>query len=406
MNNSFLSLKQDFPIFNQLNRGKPLVYLDSAASTQKPHAVIKSINDFYCESYANIHRGVYELSEKATFLYENVRSKVKHLINAPSEKEIVFVRGTTEGINLLASSFSQNFLQSGDEIIISELEHHSNIVPWVLLSQRLGVKLNIIPMNNLGELDLAAYAKFFNARTKLVSVSHVSNALGTINPIKKMISIAHENNVPIIIDGAQSVGHMPVDVQLLDCDFYVFSAHKLYGPTGAGIVFGKKSWLERLPPYQGGGDMIETVAFDKITFAPIPHKFEAGTPDIAAVVGMGAAIDYVTALDMQKVYEHEQQLLKYATQLLKEVPGLRLIGQAQQKVGVLSFILEDIHPHDIASILDHEGVAIRAGHHCAMPVMKKFSLPATVRASLGIYNNNEDIDTLIKAIYTAKRLFQ
>jgi cysteine desulfurase/selenocysteine lyase len=401
----FTKLRRDFPILQGTNRGKPLIYLDSASSAQKPNQVIDAITQFYANDYANIHRGIYELSERATKLFEDTRSQVKQFINAKSAEEIVFVRGTTEGINLVAQSFGRSQWQAGDEIILSGMEHHSNIVPWYLLKETIGIVIKVIPVTDDGALDLTAYKQLFSARTKMVAVTHASNVLGTINPIKEMTAIAHTHNVPVLIDGAQAVPHMPVDVQALDCDFYVFSVHKLYGPTGIGVLYGKKHLLDAMPPYQGGGDMIETVAFDKVTFAKTPQKFEAGTPNIAGVIGLSEAIRYVQAIGMQQIYQHEQDLLAYALPKLTAIPEMRIIGTTTPKVGVISFILDSVHPHDIGTVLDHEGIAVRAGHHCAMPLMERFKVPATVRASFGVYTNEQDIDALIKAIELAARLF-
>lgn len=403
-NINFSEIKKDFPILQQTNGGKPLVYLDSAASAQKPTQVIDAISQFYRSDYANIHRGIYELSARATNLYEDTRKVVQQFIHAASPDEIIFVRGTTEAINLVANSLSMNW-QAGDEVILSEMEHHSNIVPWYLLKEKLGIQLKVIPISDAGAMDINAYKKLFSPRTKLVAVSHVSNALGTINPVKEMAAIAHQHNVPILLDGAQAVPHLAVDVQDIDCDFYTFSAHKLYGPTGIGVLYGKKSLLEAMPPYQGGGDMIETVAFDNVTFAKAPQKFEAGTPDIAGVIGLNAAIKYVQAIDMQAIYQHEQALLHYAEPKLLSIPGLRIIGTAKPKVGVISFVIDGIHPHDIGTVLDHEGIAIRAGHHCAMPLMERMQVPATARASFGIYNTEQDVDALVAAVQQAVRIF-
>lgn len=399
------AILNDFPIFTTTNRGKPLIYLDSAASAQKPQQVIDAIANFYAYDYANIHRGIYELSERATNLFESSRETVAKFIHAQSPQEIIFVRGTTEGINLVAQSYARNFLQAGDEILVSELEHHANIVPWYLLSQQIGIKIKIIPIHDNGAIDLTAYKKLFTPRTKFVALSHVSNALGTILPIKEMIAYAHEQDALVLIDGAQAVPHMPVSVSELDCDFYAFSAHKLYGPTGVGVLYGKKALLDRMPPYQGGGDMIETVSFADITFAHTPQKFEAGTPDIANVVALKTALDYLNNIGMQAIYEHEQSLLHDAEKKLKQIPGLRILGEAKPKVGVISFLIDDIHPHDIGTVLDHEGIAIRAGHHCAMPLMQRLQVPATVRASFGVYTTHADIDALVAALKKAKRLF-
>lgn len=401
----FELLRQDFPILQQLNRGKPIVYLDSAASAQKPQQVVKAISDFYLKDYANIHRGIYELSERATALYEETRERVKQFIHASHAEEVVFVRGTTEGINLVAQSFARKRFQAGDEIIISGMEHHSNIVPWYLLKDEIGIEIKIIPVTDAGSLDIDVYKSLFSSRTKMVAISHASNVIGRINPVKEMTAIAHEYHVPVLIDGAQAIPHLPVDVKDIDCDFYVFSGHKLYGPTGTGVLYGKKTWLDRMPPYQGGGGMIETVAFSNITYAKTPNKFEAGTPDIAGVVGLNAAIKYLESIGMNNVLMHEQELLQYAESALLSISGLRILGSLKPKVGVISFVFDDIHPHDIGTVLDHEGIAIRAGHHCAMPLMERFKVPATLRASLGLYNNKTDIDALVSAIHLAKRIF-
>lgn len=395
----------DFPILQQTNRGKPLIYLDSAASSQKPQQVIDAMSSFYQENYANIHRGIYELSERSTRLYENARRAVQQFINARHVEEIVFVSGATEGINLVAQSFGRNAWQAGDEVILSEMEHHSNIVPWYLLKQQIGIELKIIPVTDQGELDLDAYVKLFSPRTKLVALAHASNVLGTINPVNIITRIAHEHHVPVLLDGAQSTPHLPVDMQAIDCDFYVFSSHKLYGPTGIGVLYAKKQLLDKMPPYQGGGSMIETVSFEKVTYAAAPNKFEAGTPNITAAIGLHAAIDYLQNIGMHAVYAHEQSLLAYAHEKLSAIPGLRIIGNAKHKVGVISFVLDQAHPHDVGTVLDHEGIAVRAGHHCAMPLMERFKVPATVRASFGIYNNEKDVDALVAAIQLAARMF-
>jgi cysteine desulfurase/selenocysteine lyase len=406
----FAAVRADFPLLHQTNRGKPIVYLDSAASAQKPKSVIEAIRQFYQNDYANIHRGIYELSERSSELYENTRAQVRQFINAAQKEEIVFVRGTTEAINLVAACFSKNALgqtrwQVGDEIILSEMEHHANIVPWYLLKEQIGLVLKIIPISDEGAMDINAYQQLFSSRTKMVALSHVSNALGTINPVKEMIRIAHAHQVPVLLDGAQAIPHVPVDVQDLDCDFYAFSAHKMYAPTGIGVLYAKHHLLDQMPPYQGGGDMIETVSFSRITFAKAPHKFEAGTPDIAGVIGLSAAIHYVHAIGMQNIFVHEQQLLDYAESALLALPSLRIIGTAKPKVGVISFVLPDVHPHDIGTVLDHEGIAVRAGHHCAMPLMERMGVPATVRASFGVYTNEQDIDALVQGIQLAQRLF-
>lgn len=399
-------LRRDFPILQKTNRGKPIIYLDSAASAQKPHQVIKAMSDFYLHDYANIHRGIYELSERATALYENARETVRKFIHAKKAEEIIFVRGTTEGINLVAQSLGRSNWKAGDEVILSAMEHHSNIVPWYLLKQQIGIELKIIPVTDAGALDMEAYKRLFTSRTKMVALTHASNVLGTINPVKDITVIAHAHKVPVLLDGAQAVPHMPVNVQEMDCDFYVFSAHKLYGPTGVGVLYGKQELLSAMPPWQGGGDMIETVAFDNVTFAKSPQKFEAGTPDIAGVIGFAAAIDYLQEINMQAVFAHEQKLLAYAEPKLLAIPGLRIIGTTLPKVGVISFVMENIHPHDMGTVLDNEGIAIRAGHHCAMPLMERYNIPATARASFGIYNNEQDIDALIAAIQLATRIFK
>ena len=401
------SLRDDFPILAQLNRGRPLIYLDSAASAQKPQPVIDAIAHFYQQDYANIHRGIYELSARSTACYEKARRSVQRFINARSEKEIVFVKGTTEAINLVATTFAQaDLLRPGDEVIISALEHHANIVPWLMLKDRLGINVKIIPVNDDGSLDLTTYPQLFSSRTQLVAISHVSNALGTINDIQAITEVAHSHQVPVLVDGAQAVPHLPVDVSALGCDFYAFSAHKLYGPSGIGVLYAKSPWLEKLPPYQGGGDMIETVSLEAVTFAKAPQKFEAGTPNIAGAAGLTAAIHYLEKIGLTTIYEHEQALLNYAEECLQSVEGLRVIGTAHPKVGVISFVIEGIHPHDLGTILDDEGIAVRAGHHCAMPLMHRFNVPATVRASFGLYTTDDDIDALIKGLSIAVKLFK
>jgi len=397
--------KDDFPIFKKTSHGKPLVYLDSSNTTQKPHCVIDAVSQFYREENANIHRGVYQLSERATVSFESVRLKLQAMINAKYAHEIIFTSGTTAAINLIAQSYGKR-LSAGDEIIISAMEHHSNIVPWQLLRDQIGVQLKIIPISETGEIDLAEYEKLFSPRTKLVSITHASNVLGTINPIQTMISFAHAHYVPVLVDGAQAFPHMPIDVQALDCDFYIFSAHKAYGPTGVGILYGKTEWLEKMPPYQGGGAMIEQVTFDKTTYAPLPAKFEAGTANIANVVGFGAALDYLKTIGMEAIHQHETELLHYATKQLSEITDVKLIGTADSKVGVISFIINKIHPHDVGTILDRHGIAVRVGHHCAMPLMQRFNVPATIRVSFGIYNNKEDIHFLINGINATIKLMQ
>ncbi len=398
-------LREDFPILRQRVHGRPLVYLDNAATSQKPEAVIEAEDRYYREYNANIHRGVHTLSQRATDAYEQARAKARRFINALSPREIVFVRGATEAINLVAASFGRSRVKAGDEIILTAMEHHSNIVPWQMLCEQAGARLKVVPINDDGELLLEEFGKLLGPRTRLVAVAHVSNALGTVNPLKEIIRLAHAQGVPVLVDGAQAAPHVRVDVRDLDCDFYVFSGHKIYGPTGSGVLYGKEAWLEAMPPYQGGGDMILTVSFDKTTYNALPYKFEAGTPNIAGGIGLGAALDYVSALGPEAIAAHEHELLAYATERALEIPGLRLIGTARHKASILSFVVEGVHPHDIGTILDHEGVAIRAGHHCAMPVMDRFHVPATARASFALYNTREDVDALIAAICKMKEVF-
>jgi cysteine desulfurase/selenocysteine lyase len=398
-------IRQDFPILQQKICGKPLVYFDNAASSQKPKQVIDAITHLYYEDYSNIHRGVHTLSERSTRAYEEVRRKVQQFIHAREDREILFVRGTTEAINLVAYSFGRIAVTEGDEILITALEHHSNIVPWQLLCEEKKACLRVAPINDLGEVELDAFEKLITGRTRLVAVTHVSNALGTVNPVAKMIQIAHRQNVPVLIDGAQAVPHMKVDVQELDCDFYAFSGHKLFGPTGVGVLYGKAKLLESMPPYQGGGDMIASVTFEKSTFNKIPFKFEAGTPDIAGVIGLGAAIDYVNQIGLDKIAAYELELLDYARRKIAAIPGVRILGSAQEQASVLSFLLDDIHPHDIGTILDQEGIAIRAGHHCAQPVMDRFGVPATARASFAFYNTKEEIDSLVEGLRKVMEVF-
>ncbi len=398
-------VRADFPILHQRVHGKPLVYLDNAATTQKPKAVIDAIDHYYRADNANVHRGVHLLSERATAGYEGARAKVKQFLNARSHKEIVFVRGTTEGINLVASTFGRANVRAGDEVLITEMEHHSNIVPWQMLCEQVGAKLKVVPISDSGELEFDAFERLLNERTRLVGVVHCSNALGTINPIKRIIERAHAVGAVVLIDGAQAVAHLAVDVQKLDCDFYAFSGHKLYGPTGIGVLYGKEKYLAAMPPYQGGGEMIKQVSFEKTIYNDLPYKFEAGTPDIAGAIGLGAAIDYVSQIGLGAIAAHERALLEYATDVVSEIDGVRLVGTARDKAGILSFELQRIHPHDIGSILDHEGVAIRAGHHCAMPVMRRYCLPATARASFAMYNTREDIDALVRGIRRVKEVF-
>jgi cysteine desulfurase/selenocysteine lyase len=398
-------IRADFPILKQKIHGKPLVYLDNGATSQKPRVVIDTLNHYYAAENSNIHRGVHFLSEQATAAYEAARQKIRLFINARSEQEIIFVRGTTEAINLVAQSYGRTFLKPGDEIIVSAMEHHSNIVPWQILCEQIGVRLRVIPINHDGELVLDEYGRLLNERTKLVSVTHVSNALGTIVPVKEIVRLAHERQVPVLVDGAQAAPHLKVDVQDLGCDFYAFSGHKLFGPTGVGILYGRSELLEAMPPYQGGGDMISLVTFEKTHYNILPYKFEAGTPHIAGGIGLGAAIDYLEGLDWQQVAAHEHGLLTYATSALSDIDGLRIIGTAKEKVGVISFVFDHVHAHDVGTILDQEGVAVRAGHHCAMPVMQRFGVPATTRASFALYNTQQEVDILVRGVQRALEVF-
>lgn len=391
-------IRADFPILKEKIANQPLVYLDNAATCQKPQAVIDSMSHLYSHDYANVHRGVHTLSVRATERYNGAREKVKNFINAASSKEIIFVKGTTEAINLIAQTFGRVNIKAGDEILISAMEHHSNIVPWQLLCKANGALLKVAPINLQGELIVAEFERLISAKTKLIAVAHMSNALGTINPVTEIIALAKAHRIAVLLDGAQAAPHMPVDVQALDCDFYAFSGHKLYAPSGIGVLYGKQARLEAMPPYQGGGDMISKVTFAATEYSGLPYKFEAGTPNIAAVVGLGAAIDYLTALGMDNIAAYEAQLLRYATQKAQAIDGLKIIGEANNKGAILSFIIAKIHPHDIGTLLDSLGVAIRAGHHCAMPVMDFFAVPATARASFAIYNTQAEIDVLIKGI--------
>jgi cysteine desulfurase/selenocysteine lyase len=398
-------IRADFPILAELIRNKPLVYLDNAASCQKPQAVIDSIVHLYSHDYANVHRGVHTLSVRSTDKFEGARTKVKDFINAASEKEIIFVRGATEGINLVAQTYGKTHIKAGDEILITAMEHHSNIVPWQMLCEQTGAILKVAPINLQGELIYDEFEKLIGDKTKLVSVVHMSNALGTINPVKEIIAAAHAKNIPVLLDGAQAIPHMAVDVRELDCDFYVFSGHKLYGPSGIGVLYGKQALLEAMPPYQGGGDMIRKVTFEETEYNVLPYKFEAGTPNIADVVGLGAAIDYLNAIGMDNIAAYEAELLDYATEKAKQIKGLRIIGEAEHKGAILAFVLDRIHPHDIGTMLDSLGIAVRAGHHCAMPVMDFFKVPATARASFAMYNTKEEIDVLMKGIESLIEVF-
>jgi cysteine desulfurase/selenocysteine lyase len=399
-------IREDFPMLGQSVRGKPLVYLDNAATSQKPQAVIDAVTRFYTSENANIHRGVHYLSERATAAYDEVRQKVARFINARTASEVIFTRGTTEGINLVAQSYGRSVLRPGDEVLITGMEHHSNIVPWQLVCEQTGAVLKAARLNDAGELDLESFEELLSERTRLVALVHLSNALGTINPVKRLIALAHTRGVPVLIDGAQSVPHLPVDVQDLDCDFLAFSGHKLFGPTGVGVLYGKEALLDRMPPYQGGGDMISSVTLEGSTWAPLPAKFEAGTPMIAQVMGLGAALGYVTKVGLEGISAWEHQLLTYATERVSSIDGLRIIGTAIQKASVLGFTLEGVHPHDIGAVLDDNGVAIRAGHHCAQPVMRHFGVPATARASFAFYNTKAEADTLADSLMDVRRMFR
>ncbi|MEK7870297.1 MAG: cysteine desulfurase [Nitrospirota bacterium] len=400
-----IRIREDFPILKQLVHGKPLVYLDNAASAQKPQAVIDALSHFYSTNYANVHRGIHWLSERATEAYETARVSVQRFIGAAEANEIIFVRGTTEAINLVAQTYGRTHVQAGDEILISTMEHHSNIVPWQMLCEATGAILRVVPINDDGELLLDDYERLLTAKTRLIAIAHVSNVLGTVNPIREIVEIAHRHQVPVLVDGAQAAPHVALDVQALGCDFYAFSGHKLFGPTGAGVLYGKASLLEAMPPYQGGGHMIQSVTFEKTTYNKVPDRFEAGTPNIAGVVGLGAAIDYVNEIGLEAITAYERELLAYATDRLSKISGLRLIGTAKEKVGVLSFVAGGVHPHDLGTLLDNEGIAIRAGHHCAQPLMSRFGVPATARASLAFYNTKQEIDALIAGIHKAIEFF-
>jgi cysteine desulfurase/selenocysteine lyase len=398
-------VRADFPILHRKIRGHELIYLDNAATSQKPKVVIEAITRYYDQDNANIHRGVHYLSERATAEFEAARKAAQLFVNAAHPEEIVFVRGTTEAINLVAQTYGRSHATTGDEILITAMEHHSNIVPWQLLCEAKGAKLRVAPINDNGELILEDFERLLGPRTKLVAIAHVSNALGTINPIATIIQMAHARNVPVLVDGAQAVPRMPVDVRELDCDFYAFSGHKAYGPTGIGVLYGKSALLEAMPPYQGGGDMISSVTFEKTTYNRVPYKFEAGTPDIAGAVGLKAALEYLGKLGMDNIAAYESALLEYATDVISAIPGIRVIGTAKEKCGVLSFVMEGIHPHDVGTILDQEGIAVRTGHHCAQPVMERFGVEATVRASFGLYNTKREVDALVQGIQKVKEVF-
>ncbi len=399
------SIRKDFPVLHQTVNGKPLVYLDNGASSQVPNLVIERGSKYLEEEHSNIHRGVHYLSQKATTAYEGAREKVKRFINARESAECIFVRGTTEGVNLVMHGYGRKFIKEDDEIIISAMEHHANIVPWQMLCEEKGARLRVIPMNDAGELLIDEYEALFNDRTRFVSITHISNALGTVNPVKDMIATAHKHGVPVMIDGAQAAPHIKIDVQDLDADFYAFSGHKMFAPTGSGIVYGKKSLLEKMNPFMGGGDMIRTVTFEKTTYAGLPNKLEAGTPAIASQIGLGAAIDYLNSIDRDAAIKHERELLRYATERISSIEGVRIIGTAKEKESVLSFVIDEIHPHDIGTILDQEGIAVRAGHHCAQPVMQRFNVPATARASFAFYNTKEEADALATAIEKVIEVF-
>ena len=391
-------IRQDFPVLDQLVNGKPLVYLDNAATSQKPRAVIDAISNYYLHNNSNVHRGVHTLSQRATDDYEAGREAVRRFINAPSDNEVIYVRGTTEGLNLVAHSFGRKFFKAGDEVIITGMEHHSNIVPWQILGKEIGIRLRVIPFNDDGELLMDEYESLLNNRTRLVSVVHQSNALGTINPVAAMAELAHARGIPVMVDAAQSIPHMPVDVQALGADFLTFSGHKMYGPTGIGVLWGRADLLNDMPPYQSGGEMIRSVTFEETIYNVLPHKFEAGTPDIAGAIGLGAAVEYLEAIGMERIAAYEQALMRYGAERLSAIEGVRLIGTAQERGGILSFYMETAHAHDIGTILDAEGIAVRTGHHCAQPVMARYEIPATVRASLSFYNTTDEIDALVKGI--------
>ena len=401
-----LRIRQDFPILKRKIRGKSLVYLDNAASSQKPKAVIDAITRLYSEDYANVHRGVHELSQRSTEAYEGARLKVRRFINAGSEREIIFVRGATEAVNLVAQTYGRVQVRAGDEVLITTMEHHSNIVPWQILCEEKGAHLRVAPINDRGELILDELEKLLGPKTRLLALAHVSNALGTINPVREIIRMAHQRDVPVLLDGAQAVPHMTIDVRELDVDFYAFSSHKMFGPSGVGVLYGKEALLEAMPPYQSGGDMISSVSFEKTTYNRLPYKFEAGTPNIADVVGLGAAIDYLDGIGMEAITAYEHELLDYGTQALSEIPGLELVGTAREKAAVLSFTLEGVHPHDVGTILDQDGIAVRTGHHCAQPVMDRFGIPATARASLAFYNTKAELDLLVAGIHKVTEVFR
>ena len=398
-------IREDFPILKQQVHGKPLVYLDNAATTQKPQVVIDTLADYYRSDNSNIHRGVHALSERATEAYEQARVSVRNFLNAPDVRGIIFVRGTTEAINLVAQTYGRTHVGPGEEVIISAMEHHSNIVPWQILCQQQRAHLRVVPVNDDGDLELDELERLLGPKTKLIAIAHVSNALGTINPVREIVALAHTRNIPVLVDGAQACPHLDVDVTDLNCDFYAFSGHKVYGPTGIGVLYGKPELLDQMPPYQGGGDMIASVTFEETLYNRLPYKFEAGTPDIAGAIGLGAALEYIKAVGLENIAAHEHHLLSYATEALSSISGLRLIGTAKEKAAVLSFVLDGIHAHDIGTVLDQAGIAIRTGHHCAQPLMQRFGVPATARASLGLYNTAEEIDALVAGIHSVREVF-
>ena len=397
-------VRADFPILKERIRGKPLVYFDNAATTQKPRQVLEAEQQFYVSLCSNVHRGVHWLSEHATQAYEDTRAKAQRFLNAAESREIIFVRGTTEAINLVAGTYGRQYVQAGDEVVISAMEHHSNIVPWQILCEEKNARLRVAPINDRGELILEEFEKLLGPRTKLVAVTHVSNVLGTINPVREIVALAHRRNIPVLLDGAQAAMHVKVDVRAIDCDFYTVSGHKLYGPTGIGLLYGKAKLLEAMPPYHGGGEMISSVSFEKTLYNVIPYKFEAGTPNIAGTLGLGAAIDYLNALGLENTAHHEHQLLAYATDALSRIPGLRIMGTAAEKASVISFVMDGLHPHDIGTVLDQEGIAVRTGHHCAQPLMDRFGVPATTRASLALYNTLEEVDALVKGLHKVREI--
>ncbi|MFQ5511589.1 MAG: SufS family cysteine desulfurase [Candidatus Krumholzibacteriia bacterium] len=400
------SIRKDFPVLDQRIHGKQLVYLDNAATAQKPQAVIETLERYYSTDNSNVHRGVHALSVRSTEAFEGAREKTRKFINAADTREIVFCRGTTEGINLVAQSYGRSAVNAGDEIIVSEMEHHSNIVPWQLLCEEAGAKLRVIPFNDRGELILEQYEKLLGPRTRMVAIVHVSNSLGTVNPLERMIEMAHAKDIPVLVDGAQTAPHLRIDVQELDCDFFVFSSHKMYGPMGVGVVYGRRELLETMSPYQGGGDMISSVTFEKTVFKPLPYKFEAGTPNVAGVVALGTAIDYLDNIGFDGIAAHDRDLVRYTTGALQEMEDVRIIGDAAEKAGVVSFVIDGVHPHDVGTILDREGIAIRTGHHCTQPIMAHYGVPATSRASFGIYNTREEADALVSSIHKVREVFR